>query len=176
MAETPWCSYLDDDNELEPSHLVALLQCVVHSGLPAAHSWRSLWTRDGSPFFLRDKHPWCRDLEVAESLFALYRDAGIYEAGSNIVRDQVVPYCRERSMVDTSEWLFDTEFVRKIGFVEDYCLEDRKTSRTEDSKLLDKIAIMGLSIPSTQKPSLRYYLGGYSNDWSNDASRLEGWL
>jgi len=79
-------------------------------------------------------------------------------------------------MVDMSEWLFETEFLRGIGFAGDYCTKDWETSRTEDSKLLDEIAMRGLRIPSTQKPTLKYYLGGYSNDWSNEAAQLEGWL
>jgi hypothetical protein len=78
-------------------------------------------------------------------------------------------------MVDMSEWVFDTEFLREIGFVVEYSAKDWETSRTEDSKLLDEIVTRGLRIPSTQNPTLRYYMGGYSNDWSNEAAQLEGW-
>ena len=172
MVATRWCTYLDDDNELEPQHLSTLLECVMRSGSSAAHSWRSLWTRDVRPFYLRDRHPWCRDPELAKRLFAQYRDAGIYQSGSNIVRDQVVPFCRHVSMVDMSEWLFKTEFICGIRFVENYCTEDRETSWAEDAKLLDEIVARGLRIPSTQKSTLRYYMGGYSNDWTNN----NGWL
>lgn len=172
MVATRWCNYLDDDNELEPQHLSMLIECVMRSGSPAAHSWRSLWTRDGRPFYLRDRHPWCRDLKLAKRLFAQYRDAGIYQAGSNIVRDQVVPFCRRMSMVDMSEWLFETRFIGGIGFVENYSAVDWKTSWAEDAKLLDEIVARGLRIPSTQKPTLRYYMGGYSNNWTNN----DGWM
>jgi hypothetical protein len=72
------------------------------------------------------------------------------------------------SMVDMSEWLFETEFICGIRFVENYCAEDWETSWAEDAKLLDEIVARGLRIPSTRKPTLRYYLGGYSNDWTND--------
>jgi len=75
-------------------------------------------------------------------------------------------------MVDMSEWLFKTEFICGIRFVENYCTEDRETSWAEDAKLLDEIVARGLRIPSTQKSTLRYYMGGYSNDWTNN----NGWL
>jgi len=78
-------------------------------------------------------------------------------------------------MVDTSEWLFETEFLRGIRFVERYSAEDWETSRTEDSKLLDKIVRLGLRAPSTKIATLRYYLRGYSNDWSDEAADLVGW-
>lgn len=176
IVETSLCSFLDDDNELEPTHFFDLLRCLIGLSSPAAHSWRSLWTLDGKPFLLKNSHPWCRDPELAKSLFSQYRDAGIYQIGSNVVRDQVIPYHRDLSMVDMSEWVFKTEFIRRIGFVCDYCEEDRKTSRTEDSKLLDEIVARGLKIPSTKKPTLRYYMGGYSNNWLTEAAQIEGWL
>lgn len=175
MVGTRWCSYLDDDNDLEPWHFFTLLETMMQSRSPAIHSWRSLWTRDGKPFRLKYRHPWCRDLEVSVRLFEQYCNAGIYRVGSNVVRDQVIPYCRSKSMVDTSEWLFETEFLWEIGFVERYSAEDWETSRTEDSKLLDKIVRLGLRIPSTKKATLRYYLGGYSNNWSDEAADLMGW-
>jgi hypothetical protein len=78
-------------------------------------------------------------------------------------------------MVDMSEWLFETEFIREVGFVKDYNAEDRESSRAEDSKLLDEIVARHLAIPSTSKPTLRYYMGGYSNDWSSDGAQLRGW-
>lgn len=174
-VRTEWCGYLDDDNEFEVSHYSKLLSCLASSGSPAAHSWRSLWAHDGIPFILTDIHPWCRDPNLAANLFIQYRNAGIYEAGSNIVRDRVVPGRRSESMVDMSEWLFETEFIREVGFVKDYNAEDRESSRAEDSKLLDEIVARHLAIPSTSKPTLRYYMGGYSNDWSSDGAQLRGW-
>lgn len=172
MVATSWCSYLDDDNELEPKHLSKLMECILQSGSPATHSWRSLWTRDGRPYYLKDRHPWCRDPRLARKLFVQYRDAGIYQAGTNIVHDQVVPFCRHESMVDMSEWLFETGFIRSIGFEENYSSKDQETCWAEDAKLLDDIVTRGLGIPSTKEPSLRYYLGGYSNNWAN----IDKWI
>lgn len=175
-VRTRWCAYLDDDNEVESSHYVDLLRCMVDSGSPAAHSWRTLWERDGRPFPLADKHPWCRDPKLAATLFEQYQRAGIYEVASNVVRDRVVPGRRSESMVDMSEWLFEAGFIRQIGFVSTYDRSDWQSSRAEDSKLLDNIVATRLRIPSTEKATLRYYMGGYSNSWENDGAQLSGWV
>ena len=172
---TRWCSYLDDDNELEPSHFADLFHCLQASASPAAHSWRTLWERGGRPFLLANSHPWCRDPVHAATLFEQYHRAGIYQIASNIVRDRVVPGRRSESMVDMSEWLFETDFIREIGFVDTYNSEDWQTSRAEDSKLLDEIVARHLRIPSTERPTLRYHLGGYSNNWTSEGAQLRGW-
>lgn len=173
---TSWSAFLDDDNVLEREHFPTLLQCAVHNPAPAAHSWRSLWTRDGRPYPLSGRHPWCRDPHAASRLFTQYEAAGIYRWHSHIVRDQVVPHCRSRSMVDTSEWILRTPFLIEMGFCQEYTVEDWQLGRTEDSKLLDQIVEQGVPIPSTCRPTLRYYLGGYSNNPSHEAAALAGWL
>lgn len=173
-VKTEFCCFLDDDNQLEPEHYSRLLECMP--GHHAAHSWRSLWTRAGAPFPIVDKHPWCRDPELASNLFMQYRNAGIYEANSNVVRDQVVLGCRAQSMVDTSEWMFRSEFLQKIGFEAKYTAEDWETSRCEDSKLLDKIVELGIKVPSTKSATLRYHMGGYSNEWSTEGAELNSWI
>jgi hypothetical protein len=176
LVETAWCSFLDDDNELEGDHFSQLFTCARRHGSPVAHSWRSMWTKDGRPFEMTDRHPWCRDLDVARKMFLHYRDVGIYHPNSHIVRDQVVPYRRELSMVDTSEWLFESAFLRGIGFKTTYSYGDWIISKTEDNKLLDEIVNLGVEVPCTRSATLRYYLGGYSNHWSNEAAQLEGWI
>lgn len=172
--DTEFCCYLDDDNEIEPSHYTRLLECM-QSGCYAAHSWRTLWSRTGYPFALLDKDPWCRDPEIASNLFKQYRDAGIYQANSNLICDQVVPGQRDQSMVDTSEWLFRTKFLREIGFASKYTAQDWVTTHAEDSKLLDEIVQLGIKVPSTKSPTLRYYMGGYSNEESAEGAAIEGW-
>jgi len=140
------------------------------------HSWRSLWSRDGKPFLLNGFHPWCRDSQLARRLFLAYAADGIYRTDSHIVSDQVIPHCRIKSMVDTSEWLLKTAFVQKLGFCEEYTYHDWIISRAEDSKLLDRIVSLGIPVPSTCQPTLKYYLGGYSNNWSEEAAQEKGWL
>lgn len=173
--QTPLCAFLDDDNELESSHYTQLGNAISEGGSVAAHSWRSLWSRDGAAFPLLDRHPWSRDPVAAKQLFERYCQAGIYQVNSHIIRDRVTS-SRATSMVDTSEWLFTTSFLRQIGFSTGYTREDWLLSRAEDNKLLDAIVETGLTIPSTRNPTLRYYLGGYSNDWTQEAAQIDGWV
>ena len=78
-------------------------------------------------------------------------------------------------MVDTSEWLFETNFIRDLGFCVDYSLGDWLTCHSEDSKLLDAVVARGDKIPSTKQPTLRYYMGGYSNGSEQDGVGPEAW-
>lgn len=175
-VDTTWVAFLDDDNLLAPNHYITLLDCVEASGAPAAHSWRSLWDLQGRPVPLSDRHPWCRIAELARNLFIQYETAGIYQRHSHVVRDQVVPYQRPSSMVDTSEWLFRKTFLQQFKFCLDYSFEDWEQARAEDSKLLDQIVASGIAIPSTKRPTLKYFMGGYSNNPVAEAAALKGWL
>jgi hypothetical protein len=176
MVQNSFCAFLDDDNELEPEHYRRLECSIAESRSVAAHSWRSLWTRNGTPFRLTGYHPWSRDMRAAQETFDHYRRGGIYHLNSAIVRDQVIPRYRAVSMVDTSEWLFATSFLREVNFVTHYTYDDWLHSRAEDNKLLDWIVESGIPVPSTRTPSLRYYLGGYSNHWTQEGANIQGWV
>jgi hypothetical protein len=69
-------------------------------------------------------------------------------------------------MVDTSEWLFERDLLLQIRFCEEYSYEDWVEVRPEDNKLLRSLVAEGVPIACTHAPSLRYYLGGYSNAFS----------
>jgi glycosyltransferase involved in cell wall biosynthesis len=163
LVRTKWCNFLDDDNIFEPDHMLTLASTASESGANVVHSWRTIWNSNGRAYLIEDKHPWVRNPQLSRRLFKLYYNAGIYTKGSNIIKDQVVPFRRSLSMVDTSEWLFETKFIRKIGFNTNYSAKDKELSWTEDAKLLDAIVLTGILVPSTRKPTLRYFLGGYSN-------------
>jgi len=172
---TDWISFLDDDNAVTPRHYNSLLRAATAASAPAAHSWRSLWGTDGQPFTLTGQHPWCRDPGRARELYLQYAAAGIYQYGSHIVRDQVVPYRRDYSMVDMSEWVFRASFLRQYPFTSQYSAVDWLEARSEDSKLLDEIVAAGIPIPSTRAATLRYFLGGYSNSTEIEGGRRAEW-
>lgn len=176
LVTSTWLTFLDDDNVVEPDHCLSLLRCAMDGDASAAHSWRSLWSHDGQPFRLDGHHPWCRDRARARDIFDRYEAAGIYRRHSHIVKDQVVPRRRHLSMVDTSEWIFDAAFLRRFDWCQDYTVDDWEDARTEDNKLLDEIVDLGHAVPSTHRPTLRYFLGGYSNDPTHEAAAQAGWL
>ncbi len=176
IASTNWTAFLDDDNELEPGHYSNLLRVILEAKAPAAHSWRSLWSSAGKRHLLTDSHPWCQDREDSRRIFRHYESIGVYKRGSEIVRDQVVPHRRDLSMVDTSEWLFQTNFLRSLEFCKVYTRDDWLYAKAEDSKLLDQIVQSGTPVPSSRQPTLRYFLGGYSNNPSHSGARLADWV
>lgn len=175
-VSTRWLTFLDDDNVISPDHCYSLLRTVELHRSIAAHSWRSLRSSTGEPFLLDGRHPWSKDEERAAEIFRRYERAGIYRRRSSIVRDQVVPYCRELSMVDTSEWIFASSFIKDVDWCQRYTREDWIEARAEDNKLLDAIVATGEEVPATRRPTLHYYLGGYSNNPKNDGAALESWV
>ena len=175
LVTTEWIAFLDDDNTVTSSHFSSLLRLATSASAPAAHSWRSLWRADGEPHPLDGLHPWSHDRRRARRLYRHYARAGIYRLGSNIIRDQVTPFRRDLSMVDMSEWLFRTAFLRQFPFATSYSVRDWCDARSEDSKLLDEIVAAGIPIPSTRRPTLRYLLGGYSNSASAEGGSLAEW-
>lgn len=84
---------------------------------------------------------------------------------SNIVRDVFDPIEKVNGIrsVDMGAWLFKTSLLKKVPFIETYSEEDEREMRTEDDKLNHCLAQMGIETGTTALPTLKYYLGGYSN-------------
>lgn len=156
MATTPWLTYLDDDNEWEPTHLHELLSKAEETGSPAIHSWRLMTYQDGSPY-LRDVFPWTNDDETGRAEYWRRVQLGVYEPGSNLYKDGV------RTEVDGGEWLLATELARKLRF-ECVLTEEELVNRIgEDDKFLEKLPAAAIPIACTERPTLIYRLGGQSN-------------
>lgn len=164
-ATTSHIAFLDDDNEFDSSHLDSLVQVAEASGNPAAHSARQLFHRDGRPY-LREEWPWGDTLDERKRRYRRYHANGIVKPGSHITFDR----CDPRSVtdpvrnVDTSEWLFDRGLFLDCSFPETYTADERSQRVFEDEKLQERLLDAGIEPISTRCPTLRYYLGGYSND------------
>jgi hypothetical protein len=172
-ASSDWIAFLDDDNELEADHLTSLLGHARQHGLRAVHSYASLWTPDGRPY-LAERFPWERDPVAAERTYRALRERGVFTAGSNVVADRADPDGVEDPIrsVDTSEWLLDRRLLLEVGFDERYSDRDGAVIRGEDEKLLNRLIERRVPIGCTGRPTLRYTLGGYSNNFAGgeDAS------
>ena len=175
-VETEWMAFLDDDNTVLPHHCGTLLNTARSFSTPAAHSWRSLWTQKGEPYRLDGHHPWTHDRARSQAIYRGYEKAGIYTRHSSIVRDRVTPRRRDLSMVDTSEWIFSTSFIRQFEWCQQYTRDDWLDARAEDNKLLDQIVELGKHVPSTCKATLQYFFGGYSNNPLSEAASIGSWL
>ena len=161
MAETEWITFLDDDNEYEPYHLRRLMECAHQTGSPAVHSWLRLLNVDGTPY-LKQRWPWCREDEVGTRRYQEMALLGVVSPGSNVVRDNIhnLPY----RCVDTSEWLLKREILLNHPIPATFSYEEYVNNKAEDDKLLMQLLAAKVPIVCNQVASLKYYLGGYSNN------------
>jgi glycosyltransferase involved in cell wall biosynthesis len=166
-----WIAYLDDDNEWTPEHLDTLLACVREHEVQAAHSYVSLCNPDGTPY-LRHEWPWARDREQARRIYADYLAKGILISGSNIVADR--PGHHDEP-ADSSSWLFARELLLRVPFSEQFSPGDAANLIGEDDKMYWALVDRGESFACTRRATLRYYLGGYSNNVHGKTDETFSW-
>jgi hypothetical protein len=66
-------------------------------------------------------------------------------------------------LIDTSAWLLARNLLVETPFREDFSPADADSKRGEDDKLLEDLLERRVRIVCSELPTLRYYLGGYSN-------------
>lgn len=177
LVDTSWIAFLDDDNEYETNHIASLVDCAAAAACPAVHSHRRLFYFEGGPF-LEPRWPWCRDPKQAREYHRRLVEKGVMDLDSNVVRDRV-DVSRDGSailLVDTSEWLIRTEVLRRVKIPERFSYQDWLDNLAEDDKLVQALVAAGVRIACSGQASLRYYLGGYSNDLHRRYSHSEPWL
>jgi len=170
LATGEYVAFLDDDNEYEPDHLAGLMQTIRAKGTVGAFSYRKILMPNGEPY-LRKKYPWPRTGFSPEQLWQYFCDRSVVTEGSCIFRDILGYKDEDIITVDTSEWLLPKWVYQKYPFHEHYTAEERRKLRGEDYLFAEDILRSGLPIEKSEWPTLKYYLGGYSNDRSlfNDA-------
>jgi hypothetical protein len=166
-SRTRWISFLDDDNELESNHIGTLVDCARRTGCRAVHSYMRIFNRDGTPY-LEPRHPWTRDYGEGLRRYAELCVKGVFQPGSNVVRDRVDPPDHPDPVrtVDMGEWLLERSLLLDFPLSTEYDLEDWKLMRTDDDKLLDFLIANRIQVARTELPTYKYYLGGLSNDFS----------
>jgi glycosyltransferase involved in cell wall biosynthesis len=166
--ESRWVCFLDDDNTYAPNHLQSLSDTAVVSGCLAVHSQRRIYYRDGRPY-LEPRFAWTRDAEAGRILYADGVRRGVFEEGSNVVRDQVdVDHKRGGArIVDMNAWLLDVELLREVRFHERYDHRDWLYLVAEDTKLLRDLVSRQVPMACTGLATLNYFLGGYSNNFGD---------
>lgn len=160
-VESPFVAFLDDDNEWYPHHLAELVHCATRTGSRAVHSYRELYRADGSPF-TDEATPWAPSEDGARSGWRTLVDEGIRAPYSHVMRDSA--YAGSASSVDTSEWLLSTTLAQDIGFVDDLQVgAEDYVAVGEDDRFLQDLRARNVAVATTGLPTLRYYLGGFSN-------------
>ncbi len=176
LADTPWLAFLDDDNEFEPEHVRTLFERAAATESPAVYSHRRLFHADGRPF-LEQFWPWCRDPAEARERYRKMVRLGVMSPGSNVVRDRVEtrPGREPLLLVDTNVWLLRTELLLEYPIPVDFSYQDWLDNLAEDDKLVERLVGAGVPIECTDLATVRYYLGGYSNDFAGRSERSERW-
>lgn len=169
LSNSQWVCFLDDDNEYMPDHIETLVKCALQSNCRAVHSHLQLLTKNGN-LYLETRLPWSQDPIEGQLEYKKLRDRGVFQEGSNIVRDRVDPLDVDDPVrtVDTGEWLFERTLLLEYPFPEEYSDEDWVSMTTEDDKLMQLLVENRIKIACTGKPTLKYYLGGYSNTFQLD--------
>lgn len=171
---TPLVAFLDDDNEWTQDHLSSLWVAMAAARAPAAHSWRTLVDRLGSPH-IPDTFPWASDSDAPERYNAAV-SVGLFEVGSPIVRDTAAAIWKGRDvgMVDMGEWLFRTELLETVRFEHTYSERDALNVVGEDDKLLAALKDAGVPIAKSGKATLLYTVGGLSNAAESRSASTNG--
>lgn len=172
MATTEWVAFLDDDNVFEPGHLRSLLDCAERAGAPAAHSWMRMVDAAGAPY-TEPRWPWCRDDRAAAEKYAAMAAQGVVTPGDNIVRDALgnVP----ARCVDTSAWLLRRDLLGEAPMDPHFTRAEFEANKAEDDHLHAYIVQTGVTVACTERATLRYTLGGYSNNHDGRSARAETW-
>jgi glycosyltransferase involved in cell wall biosynthesis len=170
-AQTRWIAFLDDDNEFKSNHLSSLVQCAQRKGYSAVHSQRELYFADGQPY-TEARFPWDHDRTEGERLHQELCELGIFQAGSNVVRDRIQPDDGSPPLpisVDTGEWLIDRELFLRYPFsTTEYEENDwpglQGRRQGEDDRFMWTLVKNHVPIACSELSTLKYYLGGYSNE------------
>lgn len=176
FCRAAWIAILDDDNAYEPQHLSSLYACAQANRARAVHSGRRLFWSDGSPY-LDEKWHTVSDPEEGERIYDLMCERGIRIRGTNILLDRADPAGPSSSfrsssvvrpedpifLVDENVWLMRRDLILEYPVPEAYTEEDYQTNTAPDDKFLQALLINGIRLYSTGQPTVRYYLGGISN-------------
>ena len=167
-ANSKWICFLDDDNEFSPDHISQLVRLATEKGLRAVYSDLMILNRDGSPF-LGKYDPWIQNPVESVKAYDKLIQLGVFTHLSNITKTyaETIKLGDITWAVDMGAWLLLRDLLLQIQFCEEYTEEDLKTNVGEDEKLLWDLIRKKEPIDCTGKPTLIYYLGGFSNTFSH---------
>lgn len=177
LSSAQWIAFLDDDNEFAPEHLSTLAACAEATGSPAVHSGRTMHRPDGSPYLDELWHT-VGDKAEAARIYQLMCARGVRVFGTNILLDRADPVrpagFRTSSvirpedpvtLVDQSVWLIRRSLLLQFPIPETFTEQEHRDNTAPDDKLLETLLEAGIPIRGTGRPTVRYYLGGQSNNY-----------
>lgn len=176
ISTADWIAFLDDDNEYEPDHLSSLLECAREHGVQVAHSGRTMWYADGAPYLDEAWHTVTDPAEAAR-IYDVMCAKGVRVRGTNILLDRADPRVpggafRTSStmraedpvcLVDQSVWLVRRDLLLRLPIPETFTDAEHEANTAPDDKLLRTLQDNDVPMVATDRPTVRYYLGGVSN-------------
>jgi hypothetical protein len=166
LARASYVAQLDDDNAFEPDHLRSLLDALdCTAGAEVAHSWRRLFSADGEPYLPAGRDPWYPRRDRDGRSFALMCQLGILSPGSNVVRDRLDTGGVMLPRLDTSELLATRSLHLRCPWETSFSRGARRLGFTEDVAFSVTLVRRRVRVAQSGRATLRYRMGGYSNDW-----------
>lgn len=176
VSSADWIAFLDDDNEYEPHHLSSLVPCARENDVQAAHSCRTIWHADGSPFLDEAWHT-VTDQREAARIYQVMCANGVRTPGTNVLLDRADPVPPGSAfhtssvlragdpvaLVDQSTWLVRRDLLLRLPIPEVFTEAEYQANTAPDDKLLQILRDNDVRIVSSGLPTVRYYLGGISN-------------
>lgn len=163
-ATGEFVAQLDDDNEFEPDHLASLVATIEsRPGLEAAHSWRRLVDADGNSYVPDGIDPWHPNPELRARSYAELAKIGVFEPGSDVVRDIFRAGNQIIARVDTSEFMIRKRLHSVVGYAEAFSKVRQQLQWTEDYVMALELARRRIEVGCSRKATLIYRMGGYSN-------------
>ncbi len=162
-----WLCYLDDDNEFYPEHIRNLYEFAVKNHYSAVYCNVEMLRRDGSKF-LEEYWPWAREENRISKYQYMLRE-GLVERGSNIRR------YKYGIVVDTNVWLVKREVWEDCKIDDNFTQEDWENNLAEDDKLMYKMIEKGYKAYNNGATTVKYYLGGYSNEFNGSEDGTIVW-
>lgn len=166
-ANSKWICFLDDDNEFSPDHISQLVKLATKKRLRAVYSDLMIRNNDGSPF-LGNYDPWIQNPVESKNAYDKLVQLGVFIPLSNITKtnNAMIKPGDITWAVDMGTWLLLRDLLLEIPFCEEYTKEDLETNVGEDEKLSWDLIRKKEPMDCTGKPTLIYYLGGFSNTFS----------
>lgn len=163
-----WFSFLDDDNEFYPEHLEKLYNFALKENCEAVHSYREVLYKDGTPY-LKEEYPWGRTYKQKLEMYENMLKAGVVKRGSNIWHD------RFGYTVDTNVWLLRAELFNNKEIPSEYTQKDYDECNPEDEKMMKLLMQNNVKVLTNKEVTVKYYLGGYSNESDNPIEGTVKW-
>lgn len=166
VAQGAYIAYLDDDNWWSNEHLEFL--CAILDSNPSvgvAYSWRVIVDQIGNPVPL-ETYPWSTRFDNRDQIFEKFVEYGLATRGEPFLRDTVIAENGDELFhVDTSELCVRREVHDQIKFCESFSLRQMIEGQGEDRMICEDLYRNGVHWMCSNKYSLSYRIGGYSNVW-----------